>query len=161
MHRSKPYNLTLEPATTLGELHAQIEELTRIPPHLQKLLYKGKHSTSADLSLQDAGLHDGMKVTLLGNAPEAIEGLLEAEKQQKKKEDILKARAAKAPVKVRAILIVRQPTIETLARCDLQRLRNCLQIIVSTVLNPCNIFLSQPKRQVFSGSLLLTQPLCI
>lgn len=109
-HRSKPFVISLDPTTTFSEFQARITELTAVPPEFQKLLYKGKLSTSPDSSLEAAGLQDGMRITLLGNPPEAIEGLVEAGKQQRKREDILRARAAKAPVKVSNASIMTSPS---------------------------------------------------
>ena len=95
-HRSNPYEVVLSPDATLADLQAQLENLTSVPPHMQKLLYKGKKAVSPETSVQSAGLSNGLKVTLLGNPEKAIEGLLEAEKEQKRREEIIKARAAKA-----------------------------------------------------------------
>ena len=95
-HRSNPYEVVLSPEATLADLQAQLENLTSVPPHMQKLLYKGKKAVSPEASIQSAGLSNNLKVTLLGNPEKAIEGLLEAEKEQKRREEIIKARAAKA-----------------------------------------------------------------
>jgi len=95
-HRSNPYEVVLSPEATLADLQAQLENLTGVPPHMQKLLYKGKKVVSSGDSIQSAGLSNGLKVILLGNPEKAIEGLLEAEKEQKRREEIMKARAAKA-----------------------------------------------------------------
>jgi hypothetical protein len=100
-HRSNPYEVELSLDATLGDFQAQLENLTNVPPHMQKLLYKGKKAVSPEDSLQSAGLSNGLKVTLLGNPEKAIEGLLEAEKEQKRRDEIMKARAAKARPKVR------------------------------------------------------------
>jgi hypothetical protein len=83
------------PEATLAALQAQLEDLTSLPPHMQKLIYKGKKAVSPEDSIQSAGLSNGLKVTLLGNPEKAIEGLLEAEREQKRREEIMKARAAK------------------------------------------------------------------
>ena len=40
-HRGQTYSLSLLPDTTLNLLLERLEELTSIPPPLQKLLYKG------------------------------------------------------------------------------------------------------------------------
>lgn len=95
-HRSNPYEVELSPDATLADFQAQLENVTNVPPHMQKLLYKGKKAASSEDSVQSAGLSSGLKVTLLGNPEKAIEGLLEAEKDQKRREEIIKSRAAKA-----------------------------------------------------------------
>jgi Ubiquitin family len=100
-HRSQTYNLSLNVDATVQVLQEQLSELTAVPPHLQKLLYKGKKNLNPEMSLGDAGIVDGAKITLLGNPESAIGELLDAEKQQKRKEDILKARAAGPAPKVR------------------------------------------------------------
>jgi hypothetical protein len=100
-HRSNPYEVALSPEATLADLQAQLENLTGVPPHMQKLLYKGRKAVSTGDSIQSAGLSNGLKVTLLGNPEKAIEGLLEEEKEQKRREEIVKARAAKARPQVR------------------------------------------------------------
>ena len=100
-HRSNPYEVELSPDATLADFQAHLENLTSVPPHMQKLLYKGKKAVSPEDTIQSAGLSNGLKVTLLGNPEKAIEGLLEAEKEQKRREGILKARAAKARPQVR------------------------------------------------------------
>lgn len=100
-HRSNPYEVELSPDATLADFQAQLESLTNVPPYMQKLLYKGKKAVSSEDSVQSAGLSNGLKVTLLGNPEKAIEGLLEAEKEQKRREEIMKSRAAKARPQVR------------------------------------------------------------
>ncbi len=99
-HRSQTYNLSLNADATIGDLQAQLAELTAVPPHLQKLLYKGKKTSTPEMSLDAAGIVDATKITMLGNPESTIGELLDAEKQQKRKEDILRARAAGPSPKV-------------------------------------------------------------
>ncbi|KAG8835590.1 hypothetical protein FRC17_002182 [Serendipita sp. 399] len=102
-HRSQTYQLQLDPSTeTVHDLQQHLWELTSVPIHLQKLIYKGKKNVESSSSLRDAGIVNGAKITLLGNPESDINQLLDAEKQQQKKEEILRARAAKAPPKVRS-----------------------------------------------------------
>ncbi|CAG7847900.1 SubName: Full=Uncharacterized protein {ECO:0000313/EMBL:CCA72615.1} [Serendipita indica DSM 11827] len=101
-HRSQTYTLHLGQDATLADLQAELSGLTSVPPHLQKLLYKGKKSSDSTTRLKDAGLTTGVKVTLLGNPESTINSLLDAEKQKERKEEILKARAAKPGPKVRS-----------------------------------------------------------
>jgi len=100
VHRSQTYGLSLNQDATVHDLQERLNELTAIPPHLQKLLYKGKKNAKPETSLGNAGIVDGAKITLLGNPESAIGELLDAEKEQKRKEEILKARAAAAAPKV-------------------------------------------------------------
>jgi hypothetical protein len=100
-HRSQSYNLNVDATATVQDLQERLSELTEVPAHLQKLLYKGKKNSPPDASLQSAGIVNGTKVTLLGNPESTIEGLREAEKQKKRKEDIIKARTSAASPKVR------------------------------------------------------------
>lgn len=102
IHRSASHTLTISSHATLQSLAEQLQILTDVPPHLQKLLYKGKKNVAPTGSLQEAGILDGMKITMLGTPQKAMESLLQAEKEQKRKEEILKAREAKPAPKVRA-----------------------------------------------------------
>ena len=74
--KGKVHLLSLLPSSTLDVLQAQLEELTSIPPSLQKLIYKGKQASTQSpegVTLHDAGLKDGMKDekdhTLVGIQP--------------------------------------------------------------------------------------------
>ena len=99
-HRSQAYTLQFEQNATVGDLQAELSSLTSVPAHLQKLLYKGKKNSDPTTRLKDAGLTNGAKLTLLGNPESTINSLLDAEKQKERKEEILKARAAKPGPKV-------------------------------------------------------------
>lgn len=100
-HRTQTYSLTLNADATVKDLQTRLDELTSVPPHLQKLLYKGKKTVQPEMSLSAAGILDNAKITMLGNPESAIGELLDAEKQQQRKEEILKARAAGPAAKVR------------------------------------------------------------
>jgi hypothetical protein len=103
-HRGTPYPLTLRPDSTLASLHVQLEELTGVPPSLQKLLYKTRMKTPGnDASIVEAGIKDGLKVQMLGSTPQEIGGLQAAENEQQRIDRIMRERAMKAPVKVRLI----------------------------------------------------------
>ncbi|KAG8765431.1 hypothetical protein FRC19_006394 [Serendipita sp. 401] len=106
-HRSQTYHVQLDTTetttTTVHDLQERLFELTSVPIHLQKLIYKGKKNNAGSSSLlRDAGVVNGAKITLLGNPESDINQLLDAEKQQQRKEEILRARAAKAPPKIRS-----------------------------------------------------------
>jgi hypothetical protein len=81
-----------------------LEELTGIPPSLQKLLYKGKKSLQDDTAIAAAGIKDGLKLQMLGSTPQEIGGLKSAEDEQQRINRIMRERAMKAPVKVRLSL---------------------------------------------------------
>jgi hypothetical protein len=84
-------------------LHIQLEELTGVPPSLQKLLYKGKKPPGdGDATIAEAGIKEGLKVQMLGSTPQEIGGLKAAEDEQQKRNRILRERALKAPTKVRS-----------------------------------------------------------
>ena len=58
--RGTTHPLSVLPDSTLEALQLQLEELTSVPPSLQKLLYKGKKPRiSPDATLEEAGLKDG------------------------------------------------------------------------------------------------------
>lgn len=99
-HRSQTYTLDLDVTVTVQDLQERLAELTDVPSGLQKLLYRGKKNVSPESSLLSAGIANGTKVTLLGNPESTIQGLREAEKQKKRKEDIIKARSAAGAPKV-------------------------------------------------------------
>ena len=102
--RGVPHALSIPPATTLAELHLQLEELTGVPPALQKLLYKNKKSPGNNdieqMTVSDAGLKNGIKVQMLGSTTQDLDGLRAVENEHSRAERILRERALKAPVKV-------------------------------------------------------------
>ena len=102
--RGVPHALSIPPATTLAELHLQLEELTGVPPALQKLLYKNKKSPGNNdierMTVSDAGLKNGIKVQMLGSTTQDLDGLRAVENEHSRVERILRERALKAPVKV-------------------------------------------------------------
>ncbi|PCH36399.1 WLM-domain-containing protein [Wolfiporia cocos MD-104 SS10] len=100
--RGNAYPLSLLPDASFADLQARLEELTSVPPSLQKLLFKGKkQSVQDDDTIVQAGLKSGMKVQMLGSTAKEIGGLRATESEYQKRERILRERAAKAPVKVR------------------------------------------------------------
>lgn len=103
--RGVPHALSVLPDTTLAELYLRLEELTGVPPPLQKLLYKNKkapgiNNNAEQMTIIQAGLKDGMKVQMLGSTTQEIEGLKGVEDERTRIEGILRKRALKAPVKV-------------------------------------------------------------
>ena len=102
-HSGTPYCLSLLPDSTLADLQLHLEELTSVPPLLQKLLYKGKKPNSGaedKTTLSQAGIKHGVKIQMLGPTTEQVRSLQAAESEQKKRDRILKERALKPPTKV-------------------------------------------------------------
>ena len=95
-HKGTHYNLSLLPTSTLESLQLQLEELTSVPPHLQKLLYKGKKSVNyeeaKDISLESVGLKDGMKVTMLGSTERELGTMQKVTEEKRRKEEIIAQR---------------------------------------------------------------------
>ena len=85
----------------LSRLEAHLEELTSVPPSLQKLLFRGKKAQRADnVTLAQIGLRDGVKVQMLGSTAQEIQSLNATESEHHRKERILHERALKPQVKV-------------------------------------------------------------
>ncbi|KAH8833168.1 WLM-domain-containing protein [Flagelloscypha sp. PMI_526] len=96
------YPLALTPDTTMKDLQLHLEELTQIPPHLQKLIYKGKKASAQDdLSIRDNGIKNGTKIQMIGTTPTTLSDINAATNEKEKRERIMRARALKAPVKLR------------------------------------------------------------
>ncbi|KAJ3502467.1 hypothetical protein NLJ89_g8876 [Agrocybe chaxingu] len=104
--RGKQHVLSLLPESTLSALYAQLEELTQVPPPLQKLLFKGKKLSGGrgdhDISLGQAGMKDGTKIQLVAPTLQELEGMRTVENENQKRERIMRERALKAPVKLRS-----------------------------------------------------------
>ncbi|KAH0836793.1 hypothetical protein J3R83DRAFT_8545 [Lanmaoa asiatica] len=101
--RGTSHKVSLPPDVPLTRLEAQLEELTSVPPSLQKLLFRGKKVQHADdLTLAQIGLRDGLKVQLLGSTAQEINSLNVTEAEHQRKERILRERALKPQAKVRS-----------------------------------------------------------
>ncbi|PPQ64349.1 hypothetical protein CVT24_008418 [Panaeolus cyanescens] len=101
--RGQAHSFSLLPETTLHDLYAKLEELTEVPPSLQKLLYKGKRNGLDDnLSIAQAGLKSGMKIQLLGSTMKELNGMKAVENEQQRRDKIMKERALKPQVKLRS-----------------------------------------------------------
>ena len=101
-----PRVLSVAPDTSYANFQSQLEELTGVPPHLQKLLYKGKKSAPDDpvsVSLDSVGLKDGTVIKMLGSTQAAVDSMLEVEKEKKRREDIIRERSTRGPTKVTSI----------------------------------------------------------
>lgn len=100
-HRGTAYSLSLLPDDLLADLYTKLEELTGVPPHLQKLLYKGKSAKdTVDTSIRDAGIKEGLKIQLLGTTTRELGEMHAAENEQQRRERILRERTMKGPTKV-------------------------------------------------------------
>lgn len=124
-HRGTPYSFSLLPDTTLAALQIRLEELTSVPPSLQKLLYKGKKSSLAaddETTLSQAGFKNGMKIQMLGSTTSELDTLQAVESEQKKRDRILRERALKAPTKVHNRVQFRYIPLTLILQCssDLQ-----------------------------------------
>ncbi|KAH8833167.1 WLM domain-containing protein [Flagelloscypha sp. PMI_526] len=94
------YPLELTPNTKMKDLQKHLEKLTKIPPHLQKLIYKGKKaSAQSSLSIRDNGITNGTKIQMIGTTPTTLKDINNATKEKEKQEKIMRARVLKAPVK--------------------------------------------------------------
>ncbi|PPQ75443.1 hypothetical protein CVT26_016217 [Gymnopilus dilepis] len=101
--RGKNHSISISPDSTLSELHRRIEELTEVPPSLQKLLYKGKKATASDeATIAEAGLKNGIKIQMLGSTSQELDGMKAVENENQRRERIMRERALKGTVKVRS-----------------------------------------------------------
>jgi hypothetical protein len=110
-YRGTSYPLALLPDSTLAALQVQLEELTSVPPSLQKLLYKGKRAglgAEHETTLSEAGLKNGLKIQVLGSTTEELGSLQAVESEQKRRDHILRERALKAPTKVMHLIFQMQ-----------------------------------------------------
>ncbi|KAJ7186841.1 WLM-domain-containing protein [Mycena filopes] len=103
-YRGTQHRLSVLPDSTLAELNATLEDLTTVPPHLQKLLYKNstKGSHGSDMTLEAAGLKEGTKIQMVGSTLQELDGLQAKEAEERKRDRILRERALKAPKKLRS-----------------------------------------------------------
>ncbi len=99
-YRGASFPLMLSSATTLGEMQSELEELTSVPPSLQKLLYKGKNiaqNRESDARISSLGLRAASKIQLLGITSAELSGLQATETEQHRIDRILRERALKTP----------------------------------------------------------------
>jgi hypothetical protein len=94
--RGSQHTLSIPVDSTTQELAHELEGITSVPAHLQKLIYKGKKATQDETTLEDAGLKDGMKIQVLGPLAAELGDMQKAEAEKRRREDIMKAREAKA-----------------------------------------------------------------
>jgi hypothetical protein len=97
-HGGSTFDTTLFLDDTLDQLKQVLYETTSIPVDKQKLLWKGMKRGA--IKLQDSGLKNGSKVTLIGTPEKAIELMHQAEAENSRRAEILRAREARGPTKV-------------------------------------------------------------
>jgi len=102
-YRGVVYPIQLALSATLVDLHAQLEQLTSVPPLNQKLIYKGRRVDSA---LADTGFKDGMKFQMLGSTSQQVSAISAADDEHAKSERIMRGRALKPQVKVRSVFLI-------------------------------------------------------
>lgn len=97
-HGGSVFDATLSADSTLDQLKETLEEITSVPAGRQKLLWKGMKRGA--VNLEDSGLKNGSKVTLIGTPEKAIELMHQAEAEASRHAMILRAREASGPTKV-------------------------------------------------------------
>ncbi|KAG6816052.1 hypothetical protein H0H87_008968 [Tephrocybe sp. NHM501043] len=107
-YRGTIHTLSLLPESTLSVLQARLEELTRVPTSVQKLLHRGKNLLGSDSSHRDqttlsqAGFRNGLKIQMMGLTSQELASMQSTENEQRKRERILKERALKPQAKLRS-----------------------------------------------------------
>ena len=101
-HRSNTYRLSCLPDDALTSIYERLEELTLVPVPNQKLLVKGRKLNQADgTTIREAGLRDGVKLTMLGATPKEVDGVQKIEDEQRRRDRVLRERASRGGTKVR------------------------------------------------------------
>lgn len=106
--RGTSHNVILPNDAPLSALHSRLELLTSVPPSFQKLIHRGKKiqhrqdDSDTEPTISQAGLHDGVKVQMLGSTVEELGQLNAADSAHQRKEQILRERALKPQVKLRS-----------------------------------------------------------
>ena len=96
------HNVSLLPEDTLSTLFTHVESLTGVPTSHQTYLHKGKKLVrSSATTLNDTGLSDGAELIMLGPTTQDISRMAKAEKERKRKEQIMRDRASRSTIKVR------------------------------------------------------------
>ena len=113
-YKTEHYILSLLPSETFASLQARLEELTSVPRPFQKLLYKGKKiQINGEVTIEEAGLKNGTKVMLLGSTQDEVGGVMVAEAEKRRKDDIMRQREARGPTKA---IISQSPRINLHAK---------------------------------------------
>ncbi|KAG8883883.1 hypothetical protein FRB97_005721 [Tulasnella sp. 331] len=104
-YRGSARSITIDSQTPFITLQSDIEALTSVPPELQKLLYRGKRPApptkdASEVTVEDVGLKDGARVTLMGSTLEEISGMKNTEDEKHRRDEILRRRQAAGPSKL-------------------------------------------------------------
>ncbi|KAG8950040.1 hypothetical protein FRC04_008120 [Tulasnella sp. 424] len=102
-YKGTNHNVSLNPQATLADFQDILGEITNVPPSLQKLLYRGKKTFSGEadsVTVTDAGLKSGVKVTLMGSTNDELSSMRDAEKETRRRDEIMRQRQAAGPSKV-------------------------------------------------------------
>jgi hypothetical protein len=90
--RGTSHTVSLPNDAPLSAFHFRLELLTSVPPSLQKLIYRGKKiqhrqdDTDPEPTITQAGLHDGIKVQMLGSTVDELGQLNAADSAHQRKE---------------------------------------------------------------------------
>lgn len=103
-HRGAQYPIETIPDELLAVFQLHLEELTGVPPSLQKLLFKGKkaNNQTEGATLDQIGIKDGMKIQLLGSTEAQLVVMRKVENEKRRKEDIIEQRSSMNLPKVRS-----------------------------------------------------------
>ena len=101
IYRGTTHERSVADNTTFSDLHAQLEDHFGVAASNQKLVYKGKKAShDGDVSLAEAGLGEGTKITLLGPTSEELGGMKKDEEEKARRDRIMAKRAAQGTTKV-------------------------------------------------------------
>lgn len=96
-YKGTKHNVSLNPQAPFANFQDRLEGLTKVPPSRQKLIYRGsgRFSGEADsVTVADAGLKSGLKVTLMGSTNDELSSMRDAENKYQRKEEIRRQREA-------------------------------------------------------------------
>jgi len=100
-HGRVSYDISVLQDQTISVLQSCIESITAIPPDRQKLLYKGWKAThTPETTIQDAGLTNGIEVTMLGPTDQQLDTVAKVESEHQHRERVMRERELKGTVKV-------------------------------------------------------------
>lgn len=98
-HGGSTFDITFPSNSTIDQLKHTLYGITSVPVNKQKLLWKGMKRSAIDI--EGSGLRSGSKVTLVGTPDKEIELMHQAEAEASRRADIMRAREARGPTKVR------------------------------------------------------------
>ncbi|KAG9099265.1 hypothetical protein FS749_001682 [Ceratobasidium sp. UAMH 11750] len=98
-HGTTGFDVALSPTSSIDDLKQRLYELTSVPVDKQKLLWKGMKRGA--VVLEELGLKNGSKITLVGTPESAIQSMHRAEAEASRRTEIMRNREARDPTKVR------------------------------------------------------------